>query len=682
MHAARPQVDDPAVAALLLQEHDDLVANCQRPHRVTEFFCGRGKGSLRPDMEAHAAGQGMSSRLASEVRAYQLCKVDDTWAEAAHRDVSNLTKRATAAKVAYTAASLRLPQTLAMLEKAQPAFVANFCDFMRKYKAIGQMAARPARALRSAHKKVRVLQSFVYRTDRAGHRDWGMDLDQTLQMLDNRSVQRRSMVQRLQLEHLASAVSNGDMLSLPCAEILQQVESAPLASVPALLHQGPTAADTFFQAVDVNAGRKKQLRTAAMGKRHASMAKPILLQRTSVWATRSEANAPRQVTEPLVVFNDGYPEIVDLLDMASWRALRHGLRKWQVGPAQLLGCVALSAPSLASGPSDWRDAGTSALRLLEELAVAGWTRGPAPLHHTPDSDKQFSVADPIARKAYLRCLLSLQQLVGEGKLASLQSDQPASYYACVLASCQPHLVPVNRSAAEYKQLLVDGHDGMAAARLGREASQASSTSSSEDVVVVGERVGQRGHGRGRGRGRGEGRSERADQDWSTLIFAGPALADSPTANASPARPVVADRPSAPSAAGSSKDPPPPTSTSGPSSEARPEQASAASAAKCWLEGSAVAVETHGVLGQPGSYRRLVVRCMHHATKGAPCRKTRAFGVRSVGQLGLGDAEPYAFLGAWLREHASFKDSEAHKRFTPTGQQVAAYATEMLGHVTA
>ena len=96
--------------------------------------------------------------------------------------------------------------------------------------------------------------------------------------------------------------------------------------------------------------------------------------------------------------------------------------------------MALSAPSLVSGPSDWREAGTSTLRLLEDLAAAGWTRGPAPLHHTADSDKRFSVRDPIARKAYLRCLVGLDQLVGEGKLASLQSDQPASYYACVLAS--------------------------------------------------------------------------------------------------------------------------------------------------------------------------------------------------------------------------------------------------------
>ena len=64
--------------------------------------------------------------------------------------------------------------------------------------------------------------------------------------------------------------------------------------------------------------------------------------------------------------------------------------------------------------------------------------------------------------------------------------------------------------------------------------------------------------------------------------------------------------------------------------------------------------------------------------GAQCRKTRAFGVRSGGHLGLGDVYPHALLGSWLRDHASFKDSEAHKRFTPSGQQVRAYATEVLG----
>ena len=200
--------------------------------------------------------------------------------------------------------------------------------------------------------------------------------------------------------------------------------------------------------------------------------------------------------------------------------------------------------------------------------------------------------------------------------------------------------------------------------------------------MVGQR-GQGGQGRGRGRGRGGGRSAHADDDWNTLIVASalPAFADSAT-DARPARPAMADGLPAPSAAASSTGPPPPTSSSGPSSEARPEQVSAASAAKRWLEGASVVEETHGVLGQPGSYRRLVVRCTHHATQGAPCRKSRAFGVRSSGQLGLGDLEPYAFLGAWLREHASFKDSAAHKRFAPSGQQVQAYATERLGHGTA
>ena len=75
------------MAAAWLQEHDDLVAAGQRPHRVTQFFCSRQDASLRADMQSHAAGRGMSDRLRCEIRAYQLCKVDDTWAEAAHRDI-------------------------------------------------------------------------------------------------------------------------------------------------------------------------------------------------------------------------------------------------------------------------------------------------------------------------------------------------------------------------------------------------------------------------------------------------------------------------------------------------------------------------------------------------------------------------------------------------------------------
>ena len=61
-------------------------------HRVTLRFA---EGDLRADMEAWAAGAVPSARLLLEVQSYRWCKIDDTWAEAAHRDVSRLAKRAT-----------------------------------------------------------------------------------------------------------------------------------------------------------------------------------------------------------------------------------------------------------------------------------------------------------------------------------------------------------------------------------------------------------------------------------------------------------------------------------------------------------------------------------------------------------------------------------------------------------
>ena len=57
-------------------------------HTVSLFyFVGIGLGTLQADMEAHAAGRGTSQRLCQEIRAYQLCMLDDTVAEVVHRDV-------------------------------------------------------------------------------------------------------------------------------------------------------------------------------------------------------------------------------------------------------------------------------------------------------------------------------------------------------------------------------------------------------------------------------------------------------------------------------------------------------------------------------------------------------------------------------------------------------------------
>ena len=97
------QALEPASAKKLLDERDALVAAGGLPHRVTEIFAAPGS-EMRAAMEAHAAGGGMSACLREELLAYGLAKIDDTWAEAAHRDVSSLAKRCPGAKVPYMAA--------------------------------------------------------------------------------------------------------------------------------------------------------------------------------------------------------------------------------------------------------------------------------------------------------------------------------------------------------------------------------------------------------------------------------------------------------------------------------------------------------------------------------------------------------------------------------------------------
>jgi len=59
---------EPDVAAEFLRKYDQ---SQDVPHRVTVYFAGIGIGTFRADIEAHAAGRGMSQQLCQEIRAYQ-----------------------------------------------------------------------------------------------------------------------------------------------------------------------------------------------------------------------------------------------------------------------------------------------------------------------------------------------------------------------------------------------------------------------------------------------------------------------------------------------------------------------------------------------------------------------------------------------------------------------------------
>ena len=97
------------------------------------------------------------------------------------------------------------------------------------------------------------------------------------------------------------------------------------------------------------------------------------------------------------------------------------------------------------------------------------------------------------------------------------------------------------------------------------------------------------------------------------------------------------------------------------------------------EGSDVHEESRGLPGDTGHYHRLLVTCDHH---GCPmsgrCKKTRSFGVRSAAKLGMGDIEPYAYLGAWLEQRQNFLSREGHQSLVPAAGDVKSYGIRKLG----
>ena len=109
------QAGKPEVAQQFLEGYDETLRQGATPHRVTAHFAGA-TSPLRRDMEAHAAGQGMSAKLRAEYLSYRWCMLDDTWVEAGHRDLSGISKRKPGSKMPFRFATLRLAQNMGVID--------------------------------------------------------------------------------------------------------------------------------------------------------------------------------------------------------------------------------------------------------------------------------------------------------------------------------------------------------------------------------------------------------------------------------------------------------------------------------------------------------------------------------------------------------------------------------------
>jgi hypothetical protein len=611
------QARDSKVAKKFLQARDEQVAAGLVPHRVTEHFAGLGS-PLRPLMERHAAGQFLPEALDIELAMYELAKVDDTWCEAVHRDVTSLSAKAPSATFPYRAATLRAKQNLKVWRSLSVQERQRFRSVFLKHKAIAQPVGSKAKKLVPPKLRRRLLLQQVYRCGHEATHDWTGQLGRQVGALVNAQQPRRqlSLVQRLQSEYVVNALAEGELTAFAA--------NGDPDLTPGDLH--------FFQVVAKNISKLKLMqsfRWLAI----KEMAAPATVQRwRPVLGQESDAAATTSA-----IMREGEAEVVDLMSLATWNALRASWRRCRLSAHENPACAEVHLADLVAKTEwDMRSPATPALALLEDLARQGWSVGRFPGPHELGTPRQFFVRDPIAAKAYLRCLCALPDLLARG-LQSLPCGQGQKYYAAVLLAKEPSAVPFGKAPALAPPPSVglpiedDDFDRPIPWRpaLGHRPPPARPFSNPGPKRA---RV-------------GEGRA------WGHLVAipsGAPANALSDSAQAAAPGPLDSVRPAA---------------TCGQPPRER----------LFLVEGVKLQEETHGVVGTDNYYSRFSAKCPLHLGAKA-CRKTRCFGVRAAASSGLGDLEPAAFLGVWLAKAGQFSTADEHKAFVPLASEVKAYAS--------
>ena len=453
------RADDPAMAKQFLDSHDEAIARASReghggPHRVTLHFCGT-TSPLRKDMEAHAAGRGMTAKLRAEIESYRWCMLDDTWVEAAHKDISAISQKKSRAGMAYRLATSRLEQNFEFLDSLPEDTQFFFHTVLfPKWRSIARAPTlgQPRRFKDCTWLGKEAIQMKVYRLGSESQLSWTKALKDILPAAQPRAFAENRPGSRLRAEYLQllTAARSQGICSLPIVDN-QTADRAARAddfrqAVGILDEASKGGSLRFFRITVAHASRKVLARTN-YARDLAAAACPIVVQGYSTWAARDSGAT-------WDIYADGQPEAVDALHLAPWAVLRAGLKHWQQAESDTQGCVSVTSATLASDLEwDIRGGHVPALALLETLGNQGWTRPPPgqplPEEHTlANSPGHLALRDVISDKAYLRCLVCLPDLLSDA-FPSLPVGQPVDYYNAVLRAGKAESIP----GAFYQRLI-------------------------------------------------------------------------------------------------------------------------------------------------------------------------------------------------------------------------------------
>ena len=333
------QADEAAIAKDMLAKYDaakSVVSRARCIHRVSEYFCGHGKGSLRLDMEHHAAGHGMSETLASEILAYQLCIIDDTTQEAPHRDVSRLVKSSTGSKPSWWFASLRLREHLELYDQLDDDEEADMCRYLRSWKSVLQKDIALSRKLTPVKRTIEQVKAAIYRTGAVCLDDFQnlQDIVRFEQSVDPGgpdSKQTLTLMHAMKVEYLHSVIEHGFLYTLPA-------KLAASSDTDGHGLQEPMLQPVVFECMSKDTLAKKHVKTDRLVCIR-SMKCPIVVQRYDVHNLREFPGTHHEV------FPSGHGHEVDMLTIADWSVIYKDLRRWSKDmTASVPGCITICRP--------------------------------------------------------------------------------------------------------------------------------------------------------------------------------------------------------------------------------------------------------------------------------------------------------------------------------------------------
>ena len=320
------QADDRDIAREMVRRYD-LVADdpeaLKYVHRVSRYLMGSGPGQLGPDFRQWVGEGRMSDRLRSEIAAYQLCVLDDSFVEGPHALIGRIFRQASTPSPSWWCSTVRLAQNMQEYDRSVLETPGRFEQFFDRWKLVAQRCQRRYLAGQVPKMRNGPFLRFVYRTGmRETQRDWTV-LHALADKPEGLPEAKPGDMELLSREYLlavfvpGSVVEVHDRRGVSALELVSGGEQG--AGQDALV-----PVRHFYEVVSRNLVSKKFISTQSAA-RMKLMRVPLVLQRLTLCD-----NPGQDLPLTLAAVPEGHPEVQDVRMLGSWQDLRHRLHAWSV----------------------------------------------------------------------------------------------------------------------------------------------------------------------------------------------------------------------------------------------------------------------------------------------------------------------------------------------------------------